>query len=252
MKPIFTLFILALSGVGCVSNPFAENYRPADPSLVAAAAPAAPGAVPRLEPGRTPEQDAIRLLQEGYVLLGDAAFRSTEPSDKKAIAQARLVGADLVMMYRRNAQTVTGITSYPVSSTQSVAVRGPGGQTTHVLAHGTRTEYETYQYQLCDHVAVFWAKGGTPALGACWRELTTEEKQQTGSNKGAAIAAVVKRSPAFSADLLEGDILQAIDGETVLDAHQAGQLLETRRGQNVELRLRRQAGSLMVKVKLNP
>ena len=63
---------------------------------------------------------------------------------------------------------------------------------------------------------------------------------------------MVKRSPAFAADLLEGDLLQAIDGQAVLDPQNANLLLEERRGREVELSIRRNSGPVTVKVKLNP
>ena len=255
MKSILAFLVLAALGAGCASNPFVENYRPDNSNLVAAEPLAVGhGSVPQVESGRVPPgEDASRLLREGYVRLGDAAFRSTDPGDKKAIAQAKAVGADLVMIYRSNAQTVTGINSYPVSNPQTIGVYGPKGHVTHVVTtSGTRTEYETYQYQICDHLAIFWAKGGTPILGACLREPNPEEKQRTGSNKGAVVAAVVKRSPAFAADLLEGDLLQAIDGQAVLDPQNANLLLEERRGREIQLDIRRNSGPATIKVKLNP
>lgn len=98
----FSLILLT----GCADNPYAKTYQPSSAMVLQSVAQRReqPGRnTPVLVKGTDPRKDWAALCTEGYVVIGRSKLRGgSTGSDADAIAQAKAVGADRVLLYRES------------------------------------------------------------------------------------------------------------------------------------------------------
>jgi C-terminal processing protease CtpA/Prc len=102
-----------------------------------------------------------------------------------------------------------------------------------------------------DYGAVYFVKRKY-GFGALWRDLNDGERQELQSNKGVYVRVVVDNTPAYMADILPGDIIIAVDGESMLNAESATALMRARAGQLIKLSLYRRGARIEKSVQLLP
>jgi S1-C subfamily serine protease len=68
------------------------------------------------------------------------------------------------------------------------------------------------------------------AFGIALKELTPEMRKRNGTNRGVAVAVVMKNSPAFNADVFEDDIITKIGSLAVSDQTSFQQALKANTG----------------------
>lgn len=101
-----------------------------------------------------------------------------------------------------------------------------------------------------DYGAVYFIKQKF-GLGAFSRDLNDSERQDLQTNKGAVVRLVVDGTPAFSADVLVGDVVTAIDGVSITNAQSFGELLRERRGRLVSLSIVRRGQRIEKSIQLS-
>lgn len=229
-----TLSLLLPVLLGACASGYKEFYKPnqnATPEVIATIRVAAPPTNPAIERSQPGDNRIIldAYAERGYFMIGHSMFNSgrTESEDA-AVGQARVVGADLVLILNpKYTGTVTSSVpiATPTSSTSyssgTATAYGPGGSATAygsgtTTTYGTSTTYIPVTVNRMDFGAVFFIKQKF-GLGALFRDLTDSERQELQTNKGVAIRLVVDGMPAFNSDLLVGDIVSAIDGTPVLN-----------------------------------
>lgn len=86
-----------------------------------------------------------------------------------------------------------------------------------------------------DYVATFWKKGRTEdmILGAFTDPLPRELWELIGSRSARVVRAVIGNTPAYSADMWEGDILVSIDDEKIEGESGLQELLRRKQGRSV-------------------
>lgn len=216
---------------GC-ANPYVDNYQPlAHPALL----PAPATAVPRLVKTVNLQEDSRKLAEDGYTLLGRTGFNDVETDDALALKHGQAVGAEVVLLWRRFTGAYQHVSTSVVPDMSTGIVTDSQGRSVSVTTYGQRSEVDTYYTRHYDYIALYWARRLPDPLGVDLRDLSVEERQKLRSNQGAVIETVVKRTPAFFANLIVGDVITAIDGVPVVDAAQAATLLEQRRGKKVVL-----------------
>jgi len=261
----FGMLLFALSG--CASG-YKSFYTPAPgitPESIAVnranPAPITP-TLERSAPGN-PEIILAAYAKRGYTMIGHSMFNSgmTE-SESAAVKQGKAVGADLVLIF--NPQYTGSVTSNipvttPTTTTSytsgSATAYGSGGSVTAygnatTTTYGTRTTYIPMTVNRSDYGAVYFVKQRFN-FGAFARDLNDSERQKLQTNKGAVIVAIVDDTPAFMADVLPGDIISTIDGESV--PNQAGytRMMNDRRGQQIKIMLIRNGESIEKTIQLN-
>ncbi len=177
MRATWVLVLFLLSGC---ANPFVQFYKGTSGEDVAKS-PAAvlPTGEPKLEQGTDRQKDQLRMLEDGYFPAGNSHFNAATIDKGEALAQAKAVHAEVVIVYQA--------TVAPARGSQSA-----------------RSEY----------LADYWVKLKPPVLGVHVRDLTTEIRINSGSKTGVYVIAVVKDSPASRAGIVRGDIVRKIgDGE---------------------------------------
>lgn len=233
----------------------------ATPDVVAQTRAAPPPATPLVEYSSTvPDPEQYGRL--GYAPIGYASFSSGHnESEKDAVAQGQKVGADLVVIvnpsYAGSVTSQVPITTPTTSTaytTGSATAYGSGGSVTAygnstTTTYGSKTTYIPMTVNRYNYGAVYFVKRSY-IFGANWRDLTNDERAALQSNSGVYITSVVNGTPAFRNDVLAGDIVVKIDGQTVYGQQAASDAITSRRGQTIKLTIFRNGEFIEIPVKL--
>lgn len=219
---------------GCASNGYKKFYQPSNG--------ATPEAIAALRAGPAPEAPTLERRGEpqdwsefwksyerrGFGHIGSSSFTTTGTFDAKAaLAQGREVEADLVVLLPpKDRGTSTGaVTTFIPTTTSAVTnsnatAYGMGGTvsafgSSRTTVYGSTPITTPVTYNHTGYFAAYFVKQKPRRLGYSVRELTPVERKQLGSNKGVVIEVVVGDSPFFRADVLEGDIMLAVNGAPV-------------------------------------
>jgi hypothetical protein len=210
------------------------------------------------------------MLENGYEVVGWMSFngKGNALSNEQLIEQARAVGASVVIEWHRYRNTVSGAIPFTTTSPSQIVtsntngtvnVNGNGGYatgnysgtTTTVLPGTPTTQYIPYNIQRYDYNASFWAKRKRYGLGAYYVDLTAEQRVRLERNGGVTVVAIVKGTPAFSGNILAGDVIVKINGQDVVDTAGATAMLGKLAGQVVTFDLRRGGEARIVEIRLN-
>lgn len=252
MRTSSLVFIVAFGILGCATtNPVHDYYTDytselAPETLEVMLEPSASN--PKVRITSDFATDVKQLLQDGYVLIGGAAFSwSNSPSEEKLSAKALEVGADVVVFnstyshMETGVKPIVGVTPGSTSTTTSsgyASVHGTANYTASAYgsggyvygsgsatasAYGSYSGYSTtttdpqfytyyvpYQQQVNSYQIGFFRKSKPPVFGVYALALDDETRQQIQRNTGALVSLVVNSSPAFSSNILEGDIITRI------------------------------------------
>jgi hypothetical protein len=195
---------------------------------------------PRVIAGTNMDADYLAMEEDNYTMLGYSEFNSTpavDPND--AIIQGVKVHASAMVVYERQfTETKSGSTAIVLPSKSPTTA-----QTINIPYNIDRFDYDV----------TYWAKlKNRPVFGVRWRNLTPEERSQIGSNKGVLIQMVRKGSPAFQADILEGDIVRKVAEQEVIDIADASDKMGQFAGRTVVVEVLRGNTTKLVQVALNP
>jgi membrane-associated protease RseP (regulator of RpoE activity) len=261
----WALLLLTLLASGCATNGYSEFYSNAPgitPEIVAATRSGPPPAQPVIAyaPGFDGLVDAYG--RKGYAPIGHSSFSSGHSEgDGDAVAQARKVGADIVVIidpaYAGSNTTSVPITVPTTSTSQTSATAtayGTDGTATAygnstTTTYGTRTSYVPMTVHRYEYGAVYFVKIRY-SLGAQFRDLTDDERRQLQSNRGAVVTAVIDGSPAYVSDVIPGDIIVALNGQAANGHDGLMSLLMANTGRTVELTVIREGRPLTKSVAL--
>jgi hypothetical protein len=180
-----------------------------------------PASNPIIQEGCSMEADNKMMRGKGYFPLGKSAFKASAVDGIHASNHARIIGADVVMIYKEYADSIT------------TPIKGLDG-----------VSFNTISY---NHTACFWKKakpigsisggkhkGYESILGA---RLVDVNSGKVFDEIGGCIAMtdIVKGSPAFSANIKDGYILKKVNGIEVETAYQSCELLSQANGQSVAI-----------------
>lgn len=241
------VLVAALLG-GCMANGYTRFYTPnasvtADDIAARRMAPAPEE--PELIHGNDPKVDIPAALADSFLIIGASSFHGPQASDANAIAQAKVVGADRVLVFSKflgTSQSVLPITT-PTTQTSftngSASVFGTGGMATAfgsatTTTYGTQTNYVPISIDHYDYLAVYLVQVRV-VFGAQFRNLNNDEAQTAGTVNGVMITAVVHGSPAADAGLLPGDALIDAGGKAVVDGKSLNEWLKDKQGRAVSL-----------------
>jgi len=235
-RPVNLLLVisLVLTGLisGCVTNPFSDNYqtniRADDPQAAKNLIIPPKDSKARIIRAQKVEPEHIKLLEDGYVLLGYAAFNGQSMSNDWMQEQAKQVQAEVVLYTAKHIGTRRGVTAMQTPEYYHVhhhtrrlgtSIKGLSsahrGYSTYA---GLRTEFIPYSIDEFAHNAGFYVQAKPPIFGGITQDLTREQKQLIEKNAGASVFAVVKKSPAFNANILAGDIITQVNQQPIVDA----------------------------------
>lgn len=264
MKRSAIVVVGSLLFSGCVTNPYSHFYRDYTGGMGVAGNPmlVAPEKKPVLQRGLDPIEDGMEMMRNGYVLIGESSFNASSAAASNAKYHAQRVGAEIVLLYSQYTDTVPEVMPLTLPDTQksitygSASAYGSGGWanasgSSLTTTYGTKTTYIPYNVQRHNYRATFWTRSKPLAFGAEFRDLTAEQRRQIQSNKGAFVFVIVKGSPAFLNDILEGDIIRQINEIDILDARHAFEIIGNNKGKAVSLTILRNGEEVQKKFRLN-
>jgi hypothetical protein len=261
--------------VGCASNGFEKFYNPLPGSEQIASSPwyEKPPAVPKVYVySNDPNADAKRLAENGYVMIGQSSFFGPSNNGRQSLAveQAKRVGAAIVMIKSTYKDTLTGVLPYPVQNPNQITTvntngtvntYGSGGYasgtynstSTVTMPGGTTTYNMPYAISRSDIFSSYWV-ARDPAkmrLGANAVNLPDNVRNKLARNTGVYVPIVVRGTPAFRANILEGDVILKINDLDVVDAKGFSDQLTQFAGQPTTLEVVRGNDHLSIQVTLN-
>jgi hypothetical protein len=263
MKNLIIFFGLALFMQGCVT-PFSEFYRDQTGGIEITTLPEV--VITRGEPkvlhGSNEEEDSLKMLEDGYGLIGYSSFNAGDVDENGAITQAKKVHASVVILYSKYTNTVSGSMplTLPDTQTSSTSLYGDvyssGGYASYsgsayTTTYGTKTTYIPYSVRRYDYMATYWVKFKKPIFGVHVKDLTTKMRQEINSNKGMLVNAVIKGSPAFQADILKDDVLRRIGDVEIYKYESIQKALAKYAGQVVNVIVLRNGKEIEKEIQLN-
>ena len=272
---ILTLLMLVFSIAGC-ANGFEKYYQkgPVPDRFLVPPYVVPPPTTPAVYTySNDPKADVHKLLQDGYVYLGQASFNgnANKVSQSQAVEQGQKVGAAAILIHSEYMRTESGVIPYtvqnaPVVSTintgGTVNVSGTGGYAsgtynstgTVVTPGGTSTYAIPYSFERDSFVATFWAKRdvGKIIFGVNGAPLPDDVRRKLQRNTGVLVEVVVRGTPAFQANVLEGDVITKIANEDAVDNITFGEQVRKYAGRTIELQVLRNEQPKTISVALRP
>jgi serine protease Do len=242
MRAIIVLCAFVLTGC---QNGFSSFYHPYfDPKSIPQAFAAD---VKYLEPGETPQifstndmSRDVKIARSKYWLpIGYSSFNGAMGTQAQLLKQAETLGAPMVLVTSQFTGNRTVTTPLFLPNNQTTYYNGTtNGQINGYNANynsnttGTATTYGTTVVPITsvqaryDQTAVYFARYVKKLkFGLSFVPLTPELRQKYERNTGALVDIVFENSPAFTANILPGDIVTEIDGKAVENNLQAMALM---------------------------
>lgn len=172
------------------------------------------------------ERDRFALMQRGYQLLGSASFNapSNPVTEEHLQEQAQKIGAQAVLISSKYSHTISGAISLVIPQTMTT--------------YGSQTALIPYSVGYSDFTTLFFAKYRS-RVGIVAETIDDETRKRLQSNQGVKVRVVVEGSTAFKADILPGDIILGVGGNTVQSVEKFSHLMRKFEGQTVRFRLDR-------------
>ena len=185
--------------------------------------------------------DAQALYENHYILLGASAVPGPA-SLEGAVAQARDVGAAVIVLYGSFAEgrSLELLPYRPLPVTEAQAAALPSGWDDGLFSNLGGD----------GRVAAYWARSAPPILGVVFRPLDAAEANAHG--RGVLVEAVTMGSPAAGAGIAAGDLIVAIDGREVDDPLAMPDFIRSIAGREVRIDLMRNGEPVEVMARLNP
>jgi hypothetical protein len=245
---ISTLLFIALFLSGCAQSGYKQFYKPyADVKSLPDVELLAEGQEPQVFGTDDFDRDILTLRAKNYIVVGQSSFNGGYEDTKNAAAQAKSVGATIVLVSSKytNTQTTTSTLFLPDNKTTYNSGTANsnteynnsyggylGSSNTNATYNGTSTTYGTKAVPITTHQrrydqgAVYLVKSTKkPKFGVGFNDLSPSQRTELERNTGVFINVVMEDSPAFYANVIAGDILISVDGNQVINTNQAMQLM---------------------------
>jgi len=206
--------------------------------------------------------DILELERQGYYPAGYSSFEGTAKYITKdnIMEQANALGACKVLAVSQYSRTVSGaipltIPNNSTSYTSGTATAyGNGGYATAygnatTDTYGTQTVMMPYNVERYKAGAIYFFKNRS-ITGTIPVPVPPDLSRVIGHNGGVLVKVVVRDGPAYRADIMEGDVLWALDGKEV-DEQNMESVLVPLQGQTVSVDVYRGATLLHKTMMLN-
>ena len=214
-------------------NPYIKSYFSLDkPSIALQPDPDGP----KLFRGNDKDTDNNRMLVKGFDMLGYSSFEAGDVPAEQALEQAKLLKADLVLLYTK--QSAETPVSVKIQQLREQALRkksNPEDKTTVVA------DNPTYQYY-----ASYWVKIAPPIIGVHVKGVSKNTPAE-----GLVVLAAVEGSPADKAGLKEGDLLKRIGNVDLVGTASLNKVVQQYAGKTVDVTYERDGELKTVPMTLN-
>jgi len=246
MNRIILYFIIVLI-TGCATSGYQKFYNPyVDVSALPSPEILQEGQEPKVYGTDNFERDIRTLKTKKYVTLGYSSFNGGYEDNKNAQAQAKRLGATIVLVKSKytNTQTTTSTLFLPDNKTTyhsgtvnaysnyNNSYGAYGNANINANYSGTSTTYATKAVPITrnqrryDQTAVYMVKTNPKfKFGVALQDLTPEMRIQYERNTGAFVDLVFEDSAAFFSNVLPGDVIISVDGTSIMNTKHAQEIM---------------------------
>jgi hypothetical protein len=208
-------------------NPYSTNYEVRDGVQGSSSQDA-----PKIFRGVDKDADYVRLLEDGFDMLGSSAFQDSAVSPQLLVEQAKKVGAEMALVY------TTALTKVPDAiklqqAKSAAAMKGKRDEESNEKVPEWEAVSQAAQYY--DYYATYWVKLAPPILG-----LHVLDHPANADEPGLPIVAVIKDSPAALADLRKGDVVLRIGNVEAKNGDTLVKEIRANAGKTVDITLLRE------------
>ena len=204
-------------------------------------------------------------MRENYFPIGQSSFNA---GNNVGTGDLQDFGATIkadVILYgvgnRTTTQSAMALPQYNPGTQQTTYLNGYGSNGSSF--YGTANTYSPGTYTTTvvpvtivrqDYCAVYLKKSWfKPVLGVIRVPVSADQARLVGTNNALLITIVMRRTPAFYADLYEGDYILEFNGQRVpVSEEEFSALLDKNRGQEIALLIYRNGSKLTKKIRLAP
>lgn len=206
-RTLLTVMVLLLTGCASVSHHVPDWLTPDKPlqrhdsvrdEATVARMRAAPPREPELSAGHDFVADQSAAAARGEVRIGTGFFVDDGYAERHALAHGRMLGADHILLYR------------------DAQARAAGALPNEDFAAAYYVQFRLL-------------------FGATFRDLTAHERAARGG--GVQVGKVIHSTPAALANLMAGDIILAVNGQTIADKQQFQRALNANQGETVTMKV---------------
>ena len=219
------LYILLITLVitGCAQSGYKQFFKPyVDARTIPDVELLREGQEPKVFGSDNFERDIKILRAKRYIVIGYSSFNGGYEDNSNAAAQAKRIGATLVLINSKftNTQTTTSTLFLPDNKTTYQSGTGTanttynsayggylGSSTTNAYYSGTSTTYGTKTVPITSHqrrydqTAIYLVKLTKKLkFGVLFKELTPDQRHSLERNTGTLIDIVIEKTPAFYAN----------------------------------------------------
>ena len=176
------------------------------------------------------EDDDISMLESGYDMIGSSGFTAGEVPPEQALAHAKTLKADTVLVYSKYGSAKT-------SSGKMQMIKEAAKLGKELTEKDLAEEPTNYKYY-----ASYWAKLPAPLLGVHVIKLAkkeSEENDKVVEYEGLKVLAVIKNSPAANAGLKRGDVLLKLANNKLNKPEELSNVVRQHQGQEVAVEFER-------------
>jgi S1-C subfamily serine protease len=220
---ILIISFLVVTVSGCLTSGYKQFYNPyVDAKTLPDVQLLVEGQEPQVLGTDDFDRDTRILESKRYVPIGNSNFNGPLENMKNVAAQAKQIGATIVLVGSQYTDTQTNTSTLFLPDNKTTYY--PGGVAT---TYGTMAVPFTTTQRRYDQYAVYFVKSTQKLkLGVSLRNLTPDQRVQFQRNTGVFIPVVLEDTPAFYANVLGGDVLIEIDGQLVKNVEQALALVD--------------------------
>lgn len=225
------------------ANPYASNYKEQNTSKLKSLD-ANPDT--KIYVSNHKEDDNIKMLEDGYDMIGTSGFSAQSASPDLALQHAKSIKADVVLVYKKYESAKTA--SSQLQLIKEAAKKGEEIDPNDLVEEPT--QYYFY--------ASYWAKLPMPLLGIHIIKLkknVSESKEEAAADvqdePGLKVIAVIKESPAAKAGIVRGDTVMKVGDMSLANAEDLFAAVKKYAGQTVAVELERKGVPTKVMVAIN-
>lgn len=235
--------VIANQAQAADANPFAKNYKEQNTYKLKSLN---PNPDTKILLSNHKEDDNIKMLEEGYDMMGSTGFTAVEAAPDLALQHGKSIKADTVLIYKK--YDSAKITGSKLQLVKEAAKKGTEIDPNDLIEEPT--QYAFY--------ASYWAKLPMPTFGVhvIKLRLNTNTSPVEGTETieeipGLKIIAVIQDSAAAKANILKGDTLLKMGDMTLSKAEDLFAAVKKYAGQTVTIELERKGVPTQVTVALN-
>lgn len=198
-----------------------------------------------------PDDGAFQMYEQGYAMIGLSSFTDgPNLDDIFALRQGTIVGAEVVVLsknYSHSEMRTALVPSYTPGPTTTIGTATRYGNTWMYsdMAVGSPGTFGLsalpYTQTLWSYSATYWARPMGTVGGLLLDDLSYDQRLEAQTNRGAAVYAVVKGSPAHKADIIPRDIIRTIAGQRIENNSDAMRIIRENAGKVVQFEISRLA-----------